>query len=191
MHSCAGRRASPHLLADSHAALAVGRGIASAQACRARVGRPQRGVHTRVAAARDAGCRHACFLWGRCGSKSISLLEYSFTLWVILVIRCCIRKAGRRAYLNRRAAAALPRAHLLQHLPLARHFLSAPRHDLCALARALGLLSGRPWKYIATLAVATASYYWIEKPLVRLGHKLAPPATAGHKDLSDLPTPSR
>jgi peptidoglycan/LPS O-acetylase OafA/YrhL len=51
------------------------------------------------------------------------------------------------------------------------------------------VLSERPWKYVCTLAVAMASYYWIEKPLVRIGHRLAPPATAGHKDLSDLPAP--
>ena len=49
------------------------------------------------------------------------------------------------------------------------------------------VLSERPWKYVCTLVVAMASYYVIEKPLVRMGHRLAPPATAGHKDLADLP----
>jgi peptidoglycan/LPS O-acetylase OafA/YrhL len=49
------------------------------------------------------------------------------------------------------------------------------------------VLSERPWKYVCTLVVAVASYYLIEKPLVRMGHRLAPPATAGHKDLADLP----
>jgi peptidoglycan/LPS O-acetylase OafA/YrhL len=49
------------------------------------------------------------------------------------------------------------------------------------------VLSERPWKYVCTLIVAVASYYLIEKPLVRMGHRLAPPATAGHKDLADLP----
>jgi peptidoglycan/LPS O-acetylase OafA/YrhL len=49
------------------------------------------------------------------------------------------------------------------------------------------VLSERPWKYVCALAVATASYYLIEKPFVRMGHRLAPPATAGHRDLSDIP----
>lgn len=44
-------------------------------------------------------------------------------------------------------------------------------------------LSGRPWKYIAAFGMAMFSYYLIEKPFVRLGHRLAPPATPGHKDL--------
>jgi peptidoglycan/LPS O-acetylase OafA/YrhL len=45
-------------------------------------------------------------------------------------------------------------------------------------------LSARPWKYIATITVACMSYYWIEKPLIRFGHKLAPPITPGHRDLN-------
>ena len=44
-------------------------------------------------------------------------------------------------------------------------------------------LSERPWKYLASFAAATLSYYFIEKPFIRLGHRLAPPATPGHKDL--------
>jgi len=51
----------------------------------------------------------------------------------------------------------------------------------------LTMLNERPWKYVCTLIVALASYYLVEKPLVRMGHRLAPPATAGHKDLADLP----
>jgi peptidoglycan/LPS O-acetylase OafA/YrhL len=44
-------------------------------------------------------------------------------------------------------------------------------------------LAGRPWKYIASLAAAMISYHFIEKPLIRVGHRIAPPATPGHKDL--------
>lgn len=47
----------------------------------------------------------------------------------------------------------------------------------------LVFLSARPQKYLATFALALASYYFIEKPLIRIGHRLAPPATPGHKDL--------
>lgn len=34
------------------------------------------------------------------------------------------------------------------------------------------------------LSAALASYFFIEKPLIRLGHRLAPPATPGHRDLA-------
>ncbi len=45
------------------------------------------------------------------------------------------------------------------------------------------LLAQRPYKYIATLICALLSYYLLEKPMIRLGHKLAPPVTPGHRDL--------
>lgn len=44
-------------------------------------------------------------------------------------------------------------------------------------------LQDRPWNVIAVLICATASYYVVEKPLMRLGHRLAPPATPGRRDL--------
>ena len=45
------------------------------------------------------------------------------------------------------------------------------------------VLTTRPWRYIATGAMAMLSFYLVEKPMIRLGHRLAPPATPGHKDL--------
>jgi peptidoglycan/LPS O-acetylase OafA/YrhL len=45
-------------------------------------------------------------------------------------------------------------------------------------------LSARPWKYLASFVLAVASYYLLEKPFIRLGHRLAPPATEGHADLT-------
>ena len=45
------------------------------------------------------------------------------------------------------------------------------------------LLSERPYKYLAALGMALLSYYVVEKPMIRLGHRLAPPATPGHRDL--------
>lgn len=44
-------------------------------------------------------------------------------------------------------------------------------------------LSGRPAKYIAAFAAAALSYYFVEEPLMRLGHRLAPPATPGRPEL--------
>ena len=39
-----------------------------------------------------------------------------------------------------------------------------------------------PWNYLAAFACAALSYHLIEKPFIRLGHRLAPPATAGRED---------
>ena len=54
----------------------------------------------------------------------------------------------------------------------------------------LVFLSGRPWRYLASLAAAALSYHFIEKPFIRLGHRIAPPATAGHADLQPVRVPS-
>ncbi len=40
-----------------------------------------------------------------------------------------------------------------------------------------------PVNILATLTLAITSYYLIEKPFMRLGHRLAPPATPGRKDM--------
>ncbi len=61
----------------------------------------------------------------------------------------------------------------------------------------LGPLTDFPWRWLALLACAAASYYCLEKPLMRLGHKLAPPDTPGRPDADPhatepetaLPTP--
>ncbi len=45
--------------------------------------------------------------------------------------------------------------------------------------RPLGFLQDYPWRFAALLICAAASYYRLEKPLIRLGHKIAPPATPG------------
>jgi peptidoglycan/LPS O-acetylase OafA/YrhL len=47
-------------------------------------------------------------------------------------------------------------------------------------------LSVRPWRYIASFACAILSYYFVEKPCMRLGHRLAPPVTPGHRDLEPV-----
>ncbi len=40
-----------------------------------------------------------------------------------------------------------------------------------------------PWNYALSFLIASLSYRFVEKPLIRLGHKLAPPATPGREDL--------
>jgi peptidoglycan/LPS O-acetylase OafA/YrhL len=52
---------------------------------------------------------------------------------------------------------------------------------------ALRFLQSAPWNLIAAFICAIFSYYIVEKPLIRLGHRLAPPATSGRKDLGDAP----
>lgn len=51
-------------------------------------------------------------------------------------------------------------------------------------SRVLYFLGERPCRYVGAFGFALASYYWVEKPLIRLGHRLAPPATPGHRDLA-------
>ena len=48
----------------------------------------------------------------------------------------------------------------------------------------LNALSARPWKYLATFITALLSYYLVEKPMIRFGHRIAPPVTQGHQDLA-------
>ena len=50
----------------------------------------------------------------------------------------------------------------------------------------------QPWRYVSALVAAMLSYHLLEKPMMRLGHRLAPPATPGHSDLRVLhPDPSK
>jgi peptidoglycan/LPS O-acetylase OafA/YrhL len=42
-----------------------------------------------------------------------------------------------------------------------------------------------PYNYIALLVCATTSYYLFEKPLIKVGHRLAPPATPGRIDIGN------
>jgi peptidoglycan/LPS O-acetylase OafA/YrhL len=51
----------------------------------------------------------------------------------------------------------------------------------------LRFLQSAPWNIIAALLCAIASYYVIEKPMMRWGHRLAPPATPGRNDLGKTP----
>ena len=43
-------------------------------------------------------------------------------------------------------------------------------------------------KFAVAILVASASYYWLEKPLIRMGHRLAPSATIGRPELIGIPT---
>jgi len=44
-----------------------------------------------------------------------------------------------------------------------------------------------PFNYLAAFACAIASYYLVERPLIKVGHRLAHPATPGREDLNELP----
>jgi peptidoglycan/LPS O-acetylase OafA/YrhL len=49
----------------------------------------------------------------------------------------------------------------------------------------LGVLESSYLRYAATLGIAIASYHLLERPLIRLGHRLAPPATPGREDIQE------
>ena len=51
----------------------------------------------------------------------------------------------------------------------------------------LQLLQRFPINLIATMVFAIVSYYALELPMMRLGHRFAQPATAGHAELSVVP----
>ncbi len=59
-------------------------------------------------------------------------------------------------------------------------------HSYTAHGYPLGILERTPLRFVATAAVAIASYHFLERPLIRLGHKLAPPATPGRQDALDV-----
>ena len=48
--------------------------------------------------------------------------------------------------------------------------------------RPLGWMQGFPGRWAMLLGCATLSYYLVERPMVRLGHRLAPPATPGRPE---------
>jgi peptidoglycan/LPS O-acetylase OafA/YrhL len=48
----------------------------------------------------------------------------------------------------------------------------------------LGFLESPPLNILLALACAAASFYLVELPTMRLGHRLAKPATPGHRDVA-------
>jgi peptidoglycan/LPS O-acetylase OafA/YrhL len=112
--------------------------------------------------------------------QQASYLFFGFSLWIIasmlhagslttrLLELAPLRYVGRLSY-------SLYLWHVLFFVPV--------HAEVGITSPTLLFLSGRPWKYIASFAMAMASYHLIEKPLMRWGHRLAPPATPGHADL--------
>jgi peptidoglycan/LPS O-acetylase OafA/YrhL len=47
------------------------------------------------------------------------------------------------------------------------------------VARPFGIAQQLPLSLALVFAFAAASYYWVERPMIRLGHRLAPPTTEG------------
>jgi len=47
----------------------------------------------------------------------------------------------------------------------------------------LGVLSAFPLNFVMLFVLAALSYYFVEKPMIRLGHRLAPPASPGRADV--------
>jgi peptidoglycan/LPS O-acetylase OafA/YrhL len=61
--------------------------------------------------------------------------------------------------------------------------LPSPRWRLLQLVQTTGL------RYVAVLGFGLASYYLLERPMMRLGHRLAKPATPGRDGLEDSNEP--
>ena len=119
----------------------------------------------------------------RSGALMVTVLTYLFTPWVIATMlhpqswSTRLLETGPLRYIGR-----ISYSIYLWHVLFFSRIAGIPLH-----ARWLDALSHDPWKFAASFAVASASYYWIEKPFVRLGHRLAPPATPGRRELSEFP----
>ncbi len=123
-------------------------------------------------------------LYVRSRGTLLNLLEYAFTPWVVATMLHPTSWPTR--ILEWRPLRFLGRISYSFYLWHVLFFTEGPSASVHS--RLLLLLSQRPCKYICSLVAAVASYYLIEKPMIRLGHRLAPPATAGHKDLLNEPT---
>ncbi len=49
----------------------------------------------------------------------------------------------------------------------------------------LQFIQSTPLRYVAAIAASLLSYYFVERPMMRFGHRLAHPATQGRGDLDD------
>lgn len=114
----------------------------------------------------------------------LNVLEYAFTLWIAATM-LHPRSVSTRLLEWRplRFVGRISYSLYLWHVVFFSADSLAPVHS-----RVLAFLSGPHVKYVSALAAALASYYLLEKPFIRLGHSLAPPATAGHADLRNEPT---
>ncbi len=117
----------------------------------------------------------------------LNVFEYSFTLWIVATM------LHPRSWLTRalewtplRFLGRISYSLYLWHILFFSANSIAPVHSRLLLA-----VAGRPGKYLCSLLAALASYFLVEKPCIRLGHRLAPPATAGHRDLQEEPTLQR
>jgi peptidoglycan/LPS O-acetylase OafA/YrhL len=68
--------------------------------------------------------------------------------------------------------------YLWQQLFITGHFY--------AIRYPLGILESTPLRFVAMFSMAIASYHLLERPLIKLGHHLAPPATPGRDDMADV-----
>lgn len=59
-------------------------------------------------------------------------------------------------------------------------------NDSFRAAWPLSILQAWPWNMAATILIASMSYYLLEKPFIRLGHRLAPPATPGRAEMESF-----
>ncbi len=121
-------------------------------------------------------------------SYNMNVLFYGFGGWVIAIMLSPtswttrflelrpLRFIGRLSY-------SIYLWHILFFMPVYLPEMVRPKSLL--------VLAERPWKYLLTAVAALVSYYCIEKPMIRLGHKIAPPATAGHRDLEVQPEPAQ
>jgi peptidoglycan/LPS O-acetylase OafA/YrhL len=109
-----------------------------------------------------------------------TILNYSFSFFVVATVFHPRSWTGRiLEWKPLRFIGRISYSLYLWHV----FFFAASIPEANVHTRWLLALNQRPWRYVAALAAACISYYWIEKPCIRLGHYMAPPATPGHVDI--------
>lgn len=130
--------------------------------------------------AHDFGLRRAAYPLTH-PITTVNTVLYGFTFWVIATTLhprswstrflewAPLRYVGRLSY-------SLYLWHVLFFIPVAP--------ETGVTWPPLLFVAQRPFRYLLAFAAAALSYYLVEKPMIRLGHRLAPPATPGHRDLA-------
>jgi peptidoglycan/LPS O-acetylase OafA/YrhL len=123
--------------------------------------------------------------------------------WLCVMIYCLIQILSRKHYYTLWESALLPlivvgtvvrpegwAGRFLEH-PVARWigrlsyslYLWQQFFSVTDLKYPLTWLQVFPWNIGMLLFVATLSYRYVERPMIRLGHRLAPPPTSGRDDI--------
>ena len=115
---------------------------------------------------------------------TVAAINYGFLLWILATV--FHPRSWTTRLLEMRVFRFVGRISYSLYLWHVLFFFRS--HPQSAITNPVLLFLSQPGlRWMMAFSVATLSYYFIEKPLIRLGHRLAPPATPGRLELADLP----